>query len=423
MGGEEGPRYELAHEHLIAKIRSWVTPEELEAEMVRRLLDQQMVRYREFGGLIDSETLQRINRQRENPYLTITSSEEQELLFRSALDAGYQVGYWFARAREAGVDVDGIAREGLQSDDFRARAAAVQAVAQLALQAQTSAETSDVSETSEVLIGMLADDYPQVRVAAIAALEALQPDGAGREHLQCECYVPAGPFIMGEGDEAHEVDLDAYYVGKHPVTNADYKQYKDDVGQPFDIPEGKAEHPVTSVTWYDARDYAAWTGMRLLTEAEWEKAASWDAVAAAEPLLGSFSLRSELQAAKRKYPWGDEFDAEKCNTEESGIGTTTEVGTYSPEGDSPYGCADMAGNVWEWTSSLHQDYPYRADDGREDMSSSGNRVVRGGSFDLPADYARCASRPSRSPNSRYRYNGFRVGVGVVAAPFSPLPEA
>jgi formylglycine-generating enzyme required for sulfatase activity len=431
MGGEEGPRYELAHEHLIAKIRSWVTPEELEAEMVRRLLDQQMVRYREFGGLIDSETLQRINQQRENPYLTITSSEEQELLFRSALEAGYQVGYWFERAREAGVDVDAIARAGLKSDDFRARSAAVQAVAQLALQAQTSAETSDVSETSEVLIGMLVDDYPKVRVAAIAALEALQPDGAWRAHLKRECYVPAGKFMMGEDDELHEVSLDAYYIGRYPVTNADYKQYKDDVGQPFEIPEGKADHPVVYVPWYDARDYAAWAGMRLLTEAEWEKAASWEGERGrvgergiVDKLVGAISRsypKTIPEGKKRKYPWGDEFDVEKCNTEESGIGTT-KVGKYSPEGDSPYGCVDMAGNVWEWTSSLYQDYPYRADDGREDMSSSDRRVVRGGSFYNAADFARCAYRYEGYPLGRVRLIGFRVGVGVVAAPFSPTSE-
>jgi formylglycine-generating enzyme required for sulfatase activity len=269
------------------------------------------------------------------------------------------------------------------------------------------------------LVGVLGDDYPQVRVAAIHALERLRPDGAWREHLQYECYVPAGPFLMGSEDggpdekPVHEVTLDAYYIGKYPVTNADYKRYKDDIGQPFEIPEGKADHPVVRVTWYDARDYAAWAGMRLLTEAEWEKAAS------APPRLGSSSPRSELQAAKRTYPWRDEFDAEKCNTNESGIGTTTKVGRYSPQGDSPYGCADMAGNVWEWTSSLYQDYPYRADDGREDMSSDNGRVLRGGSFGDFADAARCAARYLDPPNARNRYNGFRVGVGVVAAPFSP----
>jgi iron(II)-dependent oxidoreductase len=83
----------------------------------------------------------------------------------------------------------------------------------------------------------------------------------------------------------------------------------------------------------------------------------------------------------------------------------------------------MAGNVWEWTSSLYRPYPYQADDGREDVEVQGNRVVRGGSFDGSADAARCAYRNRYDlPFDRFRYLGFRVGVGVVAAPFSPTSE-
>ena len=369
------------------------------------------------------------------------SAEELELLFRSALAVGYEAAYWAERARQGGVDVDAMAREGLQSDDFRARAAAVQAVAQLALlKTSEVSKTSDVSETSEVLTAMLADDYPQVRVAAIHALEQLRPDGAWRVQLKYECYVPTGLFLMGseEGDSdekpAHKVNLDAYYIGKYPVTNADYKRYKDDVGQPFEIPEGKPDHPVVEVSWYDARDYAAWAGMRLLTEAEWEKAASWEGESGrmgdkekgrqggiVDKLVGAISRsrpKTTPEGKKRKYPWGDEFDKTKCNTAESGIETTMPVGKYSPEGDSPYGCADMAGNVWEWTSSLKKGYPYRADDGREDMASSGNRVLRGGSFYVDGGLSRAAYRIRNYPSNRDLYNGFRVGVGVAAAPFS-----
>jgi hypothetical protein len=396
--------YELTHDTLAKEVATWIGEEEMQIRVAREILRRSLDNWRHAELLIPREALELIHACCED--LRRLSAAELELLFRSALEAGYQVDYWFARAREAGVDVDGIAREGLQSESFRTRAAAVEALGRLG------------ERFMDDLVGVLDDVYPQVRVAAIAALERLRPDGARRERLVYECYVPSGPFIMGEGDEAHEVYLDAYYIGKYPVTNAEYKRYKDDVGRPFQIPEGKADHPVVSVSWYDARDYAAWAGMRLLTEAEWEKAAS------AEPRLGSSSLRSELQVAKRKYPWGHEFDVEKCNTEESGIGTTTPVGKYSPQGDSAYGCADMAGNVWEWTSSLRKQYPYRADDGREDISSDYNRVVRGGSFGLTADGARCASRNlNYYPSNRYRGLGFRVGVGVVAAPFSPLPEA
>ena len=426
MGGEQGTLYELAHEHLIAKIRSWVSPEELEAEIARRLLDQQVRRYREFGGLIDAETLERINRQRENPYLVIASPVELELLFRSALATGYEVAYWLERAREGGVRVEDITLEGLEDGDFRTRAAAVAALGQLG------------ERSVEPIIGMLGDEYPQVRVAAIGALKQLRPGGVWREHLVYECYVPAGTFIMGDDEgylsnekPAHKVYLDAFYIGKYPVTNGEHKRYKDGVGQPFEIPKGKDNHPVVGISWYEARDYAAWAGMRLPTEAEWEKAASWDPSASpsvGEPALSlskepALSLSKGIEGGrKRVYPWGDKSDEDKFNIRHpatgSGIGDTTPVGKYSPEGDSFYGCADMAGNVSEWTSSLYRDYPYRANDRREDMSSPDSRVVRGGSFQFEEWRVRCSYRDKRWPISCSSSGGFRV----VAAPFSPASE-
>ncbi len=413
--------YELAHDHMAAEIATWIDEAEMQAKLARELLRRELASWQSLHKLIEPASLRLLYAQRAD--LRRLSAEELELLLRSAL-AGNHEGcpYWFERARAAGVDVDAIAREGLQSDNFRARAAAVTALGQV-LQAQTS----EVLETSEVwaaLTAMLADDYPQVRVAAIAALEALRPDGAWRMHLKYECYVPAGKFLMGDdnGDSdekpAHEVHLAAYYTGKYPVTNAEYARYKEDIKQPFTIPQGKDNHPVVEVSWYDARDYAAWAGMRLLTEAEWEKAALWEGERGrvgergmVDRLVGAIS-RSRSGSKKRKYPWGDEFDQAKCNISEFGIGTTTPVGKYSPQGDSPYGCADMAGNVWEWTSSLKENYPYRADDGREDMTSSGGRVLRGGSFGNDGSAARCAYRHGPDPSVRNVNNGLRCGVGV-----------
>jgi formylglycine-generating enzyme required for sulfatase activity len=238
--------------------------------------------------------------------------------------------------------------------------------------------------------------------------------------------VPAGAFTMGSTGEQikqaiqngldkdlasaespqHRLELPEYFIGKYPVTNLEYQAFIKDTRQTpprnwngEDYPENRGDYPVVSVTWHDAVAFCEWlakkTGkiFRLPSEAEWEKAA-----------------RGEKGLI---YPWGDEFDPAKCNTSGSGPGTTTQVGQYSPGGDSPYGCADMVGNVWEWTRSKFEKYPYQADDGREDLSGDVHRVLRGGSFYHNRRNARCASRNGPYPGYRYHYLGFRV----VVSPF------
>ncbi len=192
--------------------------------------------------------------------------------------------------------------------------------------------------------------------------------------------VPAGDFIMGadgadweDQKPAHRVYVAGFYIDRYLVTNAEYKQFLDQTGYPApahlargQIPLGREADPVNNLSWQDARAFANWAGKRLPTEAEWEKAASWDPTG----------------QTKTRYPWGNAWDESRCNTlVDDGPGEVTRVDAHSPAGDSPCGAADMIGNVWEWCSSAMAPYPYRADDGREDSSRDVWRVLRGAGWD------------------------------------------
>ena len=151
--------------------------------------------------------------------------------------------------------------------------------------------------------------------------------------------------------------------------------------------------PVVGISWYEARAYCAWlsaqTGQsyRPPTEAEWEAAARG--------------------RAGRRYAYGDDFDAARCNTFETHVRRTTPIGVF-PGGATPEGLVDMTGNSWDWTSSLYRPYPYEIHDGREDPAAEDRRVVRGGSWDFARSLARAAFRLVYAPDFRVSSLGFRV---------------
>jgi formylglycine-generating enzyme required for sulfatase activity len=188
------------------------------------------------------------------------------------------------------------------------------------------------------------------------------------------------------------------------------------ISMSFKIPPGKESHPVTKASCKEAQLYIGWlnetaqgelpagTTFRLPSEAEWEKAARG--------------------TDGRLYPWGNEFDKHKCNTQEGGEKGSTRVGRFSPDGDSPYGVADMAGNVWELTRSIWGatiwkpdfNYPYVSDDGREtDQDISRLRITRGGTFKSDRKDARCAWRGFATAHNNDFGCGFRVVVSPIGS--------
>ena len=215
-------------------------------------------------------------------------------------------------------------------------------------------------------------------------------------------HVLAGPFLMGTSDEQtnwlarqdalakqwqvtgyfsreqpqHTVTLPDFLISKFPVTVGEYQAFVRAEGyqqeefwtaagwawrrtagrdQPLcwndEVWAGNEQLPVVGVSWFEAFAYCRWLSevadksYRLPTEAEWEKAARG--------------------TDGRLYPWGNTFDVSRSNTRTTKVERTLPVGEHSPQGDSPYGCAEMAGNVSEWTSSQFRPYPYIGHDGRE----------------------------------------------------------
>jgi formylglycine-generating enzyme required for sulfatase activity len=265
----------------------------------------------------------------------------------------------------------------------------------------------------------------RVRIAAGEVLGYL-----GDPRLGEMVTIPAGEFLMGEGQEQHKLYLSTYRFGKYPVTNAEFKRFIESGGyrdkrwwteagwrkkenpsmgektwaEPRfwqDSRFNKPNQPVIGVSWYECVAYCKWLSMetgrlhRLPTEAEWEKGArgtdGW------------------------QYPWGNTFEASYLNAleGEQPVLATTSVGIY-PTGVSPFGAFDCAGNVWEWcTTKWKKAYPF--DTGEDEwvvgyLQGDTGRVLRGGSWSGNQNYVYCAFRDRYHPNGRNGYRGCRVMV-------------
>ena len=247
--------------------------------------------------------------------------------------------------------------------------------------------------------------------------------------------VPAGAFIMGSNDlgddewPVHRVTVGDFWIDRYEVTNERFSRFVAATGHqteaetrgwgwvwkgsewekvegadwrhphgPDSSIESQMAHPVVLVSWDDADAYCRWAGKRLPTEAEWEKAARGPATGSGEaPELG------------RRYAWGDEFDSTRANTRESDRGDTVPVGSFSPQGDSPYGASDLTGNVWEWVADWYDASYYGQSPSFDPVGPVTGiyKVLRGGSWPFDEVYARTAFRYNVRPDYTYDFAGFR----------------
>ena len=253
---------------------------------------------------------------------------------------------------------------------------------------------------------------------SLPGLALFESAGADSKDASDMIRVAGGSFLMGSNngpeDERpqHQVNVGEFFIDRTKVANAQFALFMNARGVKaadgqvwYDIDDsdarihrrngkwladpGHENHPVVEASWYGALTYCMWLGKRLPSEAEWEKAARGN--------------------DGRKYPWGNDAPDSTRAHFNGGWNDFRSVGSF-PEGASPYGMLDAAGNGWEWVSSAYLPYPYNPNDGREDLTRVQVRVTRGGGQDARPDELTTTHRGrlvSRNPRGGHHNIGFR----------------
>jgi formylglycine-generating enzyme required for sulfatase activity len=379
--------YELSHEYLINKIREWIDLEMLKVKEAQDLLRQEYDNWEHHRIPMGESALKIVDTQREK---LVLNNKLKAFILVAAVIYDFEFAYWLGRNQGNQQAINLLGRTLKEHNSAAQRLAGI-ALGQL---------TNDKKLLDEIFKIFRTVANPNVE----KRIEELQSQGLSisnsflkkvrsivvRRFSENMVFVEGGDFLMGTPEREinaivrkadvpkaffkgqypqRKVHVDSLQIDKFLVTNKEFKEFKP--GHTF--PAGQDDHPATNMTWYEARDYARWLGKDLPIEAEWEKAARG--------------------TDGRSFPWGNNWDPKRCNTRLSGYGGTTPVNAY-PSGVSPYGCYDMAGNVWEWTSTW-------LDSRKKEI------VLKGGSWAKYKILPWCAYRFNYEPDSGYSNVGFR----------------
>lgn len=377
--------YELTHEYLINKIREWIDLEQLKVKEAQDLLRQHLNNWQRHKIEMSRSALEIIDIQREK---LILDNKQRAFILIASTQYDYNFEYWLKTNLDNPIAINYMS-ELLNSNNLVVRNLSGVGLSAL----------SPDNKTQKVILRVYkntANPHVIKRISELINIGIRFPDGFVNEvqkvidgrFLGNMVLVPAGEFLMGTDKETIEksesqlsldnfsgqypqrnVWVDEFRIDKFLVTKAEYKEYKPD----YEVKPGQENFPATDISYYEALEYAKWIGKDLPNEEEWEKAARG--------------------VDGRNFPWGNDWDVSKCNTKLSGHSGLSSVNKY-PKGESPYGCLDMSGNVWEWTSSWHEDYKEQ-------------KVVRGGSWSEMGILPWCWYRFRYGPNTGQQNVGFR----------------